>query len=80
MDKQQAFDKVLNEYIELTQKAYDSKYYDALVMERDCYMIDQHQPDFDHVSAIKEIDKQIGKIKLFLIGQQAMKEIKFKYS
>lgn len=80
MDKQQAFDKVLNEYIELTQKAYDSKYYDALVIERDCYMIDQHQPDFDHVDATAKIKVQIGKIKLFLIGQQAMKEIKFKYS
>jgi hypothetical protein len=43
-------------------------------------MIDQHQPDFDHIDAVEKIKVQIGKIKLFLIGQQAMKEIKYKYS
>lgn len=80
MNKQQAFGKALSEYDELVRKLYDTKYYDALVMERDCFFADQHQPHFDHASAIKEINIQIGKIKLFLIGQQAMKEIKFKYS
>ena len=80
MNKQQEFGKALSEYNELLQKLYDTKYYDALVMERDCFLADQHQPHFDHISAIKEINKQIGKIKLFLIGQQAMKEIKFIYS